>query len=508
MNEMVGHLSIMINIIRLNIYLGGNKMLLYVGGIILLIIAYFTYAKFLEKVFGVDPDRKTPAYTKTDGVDYVPMATWKVYLIQLLNIAGLGPIYGAVQGALWGPAAYLWIIFGCIFAGAVHDFVSGMISLRHDGYTIAEIHGEYLGKTIQQIMRVFTIVMMILVGVVFVAGPALLLSMLTKGTVFDYTVWCAVIFIYYFLATVLPIDVLIGKIYPLFGACLLIMAVGVGGGMLFGGYQLPHLTLANLHPGKIAIWPAMFITIACGAISGFHATQSPLMARCMKNEKNGRFVFYGAMITEGIIAMIWATVGMAFYKGGLPELAKQLSTIGPNGVVYNASFTLMGAVGGVLAVIGVVVCPITSGDTAFRGARLIFADIFNIDQKPVLKRFAIAIPMFIIGVILTQVNFDILWRYFGWANQTLAMVTLWACSVFLYKYKGQHHWITTIPALFMTVVTASYIYTQKIGFNMPLVVGNILGVITAIVVLVCFLIFGTKYAKRIANINEKKETIA
>lgn len=483
-------------------------MLVYVGGIILLIVAYFTYAKYLEKVVGVNQDRKTPAFTKTDGVDYVPMATWRVYLIQLLNIAGLGPIYGAVQGALWGPTAYLWIIFGCIFAGAVHDFVSGMISLKHEGGTIAEIHGLYLGKTIQQIMRVFTIVMMILVGVVFVAGPALLLSMLTKNTFMTYGVWVALVFLYYFLATILPIDVLIGKIYPLFGACLLIMAIGVGGGMLFGGYQLPTLTLANLHPSKTPLWPAMFITIACGAISGFHATQSPLMARCMKNEKNGRFVFYGAMITEGIIAMIWATVGMAFFKGGLPELAKQLAEGGPNGVVYNACMTIMGTVGGALAVIGVVVCPITSGDTAFRGARLIFADIFKIDQKPIWKRLAIAVPMFAIGIVLNFVNFDILWRYFGWANQTLAMVTLWACSVFLYKYKGQHHWITTIPALFMTVVTSSYIYTQKIGFNMPIQIGNILGLVTAVVVLVCFLVFGTRYAKKIPDIDEKQETVA
>lgn len=477
-------------------------MLIYVGGIILLVVAYFTYGKYLDKVVGINPNRKTPAYTKTDGIDFVPMKTWRVFLIQLLNIAGLGPIYGAVQGALFGPAAYLWIIIGCIFAGAVHDFVAGYISLRHDGGTIAEIQGRYLGKTIQQIMRVFTIVMMILVGVVFVAGPALLLSMLTAGTFFNYTVWVIVVFLYYFAATVLPIDVLIGKIYPLFGACLLIMAVGVGGGLIWGGYPMPQFTLANLHP-TAALWPVMFITIACGAISGFHATQSPLMARCMKNEKHSRPVFYGAMITEGIIAMIWATVGMAFYKGGIPELAAQLAKIGPNGVVYNASMTMMGSVGGVLAILGVVVCPITSGDTAFRGARLIFADIFKIEQKSYWKRFAIAIPMFAIGVVLTQVNFDILWRYFGWANQTLAMVTLWACSVYLYKYKGQHHWLTTVPATFMTIMTFTYIFSQKIGFGLNANLSNILGVITGAVVLGCFLFFGTKYAKSIPDLKDE-----
>lgn len=470
----------------------------------LLVIAYFTYAKFLERVVGVNPNRKTPAYTKADGVDYVAMPTWKIFLIQLLNIAGLGPIYGAVQGAVWGPSAYLWIIFGCIFAGAVHDFVSGYASLRHDGGTIAEIHGIYLGKTLQQVMRVFTIVMMILVGVVFVAGPALLLSMLTKGSVFTYGVWVGLVFLYYFLATVLPIDKLIGNLYPIFGACLIIMALGVGGGMLFEGYAFPAFTIKNLHPNGVSLWPGLFITIACGAISGFHATQSPLMARCMKSEKNSRFVFYGAMIAEGLIAMIWATVGMAFYKGGSAELLQKLAN-GPNSVVYEACMRLMGPVGGALAVIGVVVCPITSGDTAFRGARLIFADIFHIDQKPVWTRLAIALPMFAVGIGLNFVNFDILWRYFGWANQTLAMVTLWACSVFLYKYRGQYHWLTTIPAMFMSMVTFSYIYTQKIGFRMPLLAGNILASVTTIVILVCFFAFGTKYAKRIPSLEGDKE---
>lgn len=466
-------------------------------GIILLIIGYFTYGKFMEKVIGIDPGRKTPAYTKADGVDFVPMPTWKVFLIQLLNIAGIGPIYGAIQGALWGPAAYLWIVFGCIFAGAVHDFVSGMMSVRHDGGTIAEIHGIYLGKSLHQIMRVFTVVMLVLVGVVFVAGPALLLSMLTKNSFFTYGIWVAIVFLYFFLATILPIDVLIGRLYPIFGAILVIMAVGVGGGMLLEGYKIPAITLANMHPGKVSMWPGLFITIACGAISGFHGTQSPLMARCLKTEKDGRKVFYGAMIAEGIIAMIWATVGLAFYKGGLPELANVLNTSGPSAVVYNSSMAIMGGIGGVIAVLGVVVCPITSGDTAFRGARLIAADTFKIDQKPILKRLFIAIPLFAVGILLSQINFDVLWRYFGWANQTLAMVTLWACSVFVYKHKGNYHWITTIPAMFMTVLTSSYIYTQKIGFNLPTTLGIILGFITMVVCLVCFLVYGTKYAKKI-----------
>lgn len=480
----------------------------FVLGVVLLILGYLLYGKFVEKVFGVDPNRKTPAYTKTDGVDYVPMPTWRVFLIQLLNIAGTGPIFGALQGALWGPAAYYWIVLGCIFGGAVHDFMSGMIMVRHDGCSISEYHGIYLGKTIQQIMRVFTIVLLLLVGVVFVTAPAMLLSMLTAHTLFNKTVWVAIIFLYYFLATILPIDVLIGRLYPIFGACLIIMAVGVGGGMLFGGYHIPALTLKNMNPTGAPIFPGLFITIACGAISGFHGTQSPLMARCLKSEKDGRKVFYGAMIAEGIIAMIWATVGLAFYKGGLPELAKQLTKVGPNGVVYNSCFATMGAVGGVLAVLGVVICPITSGDTAFRGARLLIADIFKIDQKPVLRRFLIAIPLFACGIILSGVNFDVLWRYFGWANQTVAMVSLWAASVYLYKYKGNYHWITTLPAVFMTVVTASYIYTQKIGFRLPRTTGIGLALATAVIFFVCFMVFGTKYAKKIPDINNSVSKVA
>lgn len=480
----------------------------FVLGIILLVLGYFIYGKFVDKVFGSDENRKTPAFTKGDGVDYVPMPTWRVFLIQLLNIAGTGPIFGALQGALWGPVAYFWIVLGCIFAGAVHDFMSGMIMVRHDGFSISEYHGMYLGDTLKQVMRVFSIVLLLLVGVVFVTSPAMLLSMLTSGTVFNKNVWIAIIFAYYFLATILPIDVLIGRLYPIFGICLLVMAFGVGGGMLFGGYKIPALTLANLNPTKAPIFPGLFITIACGAISGFHGTQSPIMARCIKNEKDGRKVFYGAMIAEGIIAMVWATVGMAFYKGGLPELGEQLTKIGPNGIVYNSCFATMGAVGGVLALLGAVACPITSGDTAFRGARLVIADIFKIDQKPLAKRFLIAIPLFVVGVILSQINFDILWRYFAWSNQTFAMVSLWAASVYLYKYKGNYHWVTTLPAMFMTVVTSTYIYTQKIGFNMPRTVGIVLALITMVVFFALFMVYGRKRAKNLPDINKKANTAA
>ena len=478
-------------------------MLIYIGGIILLIIAYFTWGKFIEKILGINSKNEVPSYTMQDGVDYVPLPTWKVYLIQLLNIAGLGPIFGALQGALWGPAAYLWIIFGCIFGGAVHDFVSGVMSIKHKGASLPELHGIYLGNTIKNIMRVFIVLMMVLVGVVFVKGPADLLNLIfvNQGINLNTTFWISAIFIYYLLATMLPIDKIIGRIYPLFGVALLIMVFGVGIGIVLKGYKIPAFTLENLHPKQIPIWSTMFITIACGALSGFHATQSPMMARCITNEKKSRFVFYGAMISEGLIAMVWATVGMAFYKGGTTELAQVLTAGGPNTVVYQACVTIMGTLGGVLAVLGVVVCPITSGDTAFRAARIILADMLNIEQKQVAKRFVIALPMFLGAVYLTFIDFSTIWKYFAWSNQVLGTVTLWACSVFLYKYRGNYHWVTTIPALFMTSVTTTFILTQPIGFNLNYQLGNWINLAITSSLLIVFLLIGTRYSKSIADVN-------
>lgn len=477
-------------------------MLVYIGGIILLITAYFTWGKFIEKILAIDPRNQVPAYSMQDGVDYVPLPTWKVYLIQLLNIAGLGPIFGALQGVLWGPAAYLWIIFGCIFGGAVHDFVSGVMSLKHKGASLPELHGIYLGNTIKNIMRVFIIVMMILVGVVFVKGPADLLNLLftNQGINLNTTFWIVAIFIYYLIATLLPIDKIIGRIYPIFGIALLIMVFGVGIGIIIEGYKIPSFTLENLHPKQIPIWSTMFITIACGALSGFHATQSPMMARCIKNEKKSRFVFYGAMISEGLIAMVWATVGMAFYKGGINELAQALASGGPNTVVYQACVTIMGTFGGILAVLGVVVCPITTGDTAFRAARIILADIVKIEQKQIAKRLMIAIPMFMVAVYLTFIDFSTIWKYFAWCNQVLGAVTLWACSVFLYKYRGNYHWITTIPALFMTSVTTTFILTQPIGFNLNYNLGIWINLGVTVSLLLIFLFIGTRFSKTIAEV--------
>ncbi len=457
--------------------------------LVLLILGYLVYGAFVDKIFKPDDSQSTPAYAMPDGVDYVPISTPKAFLIQLLNIAGLGPIFGALSGALWGPAAFLWIVFGCIFAGGVHDYFSGMLSLRHKGCNVPDIVGQYLGSTLKKVMIGFSVILLILVGTVFVSGPAQLLSILTPESL-NFSFWLVIIFCYYFLATILPIDQIIGRLYPLFGAVLIFMAIGVTGGILFKGYQIPELTLANLHPGKLPIWPLMFISIACGAISGFHATQSPIMSRCIKKETDGRKVFYGAMIAEGVIALIWAAAGMAFYNG-TPGLAEAIKAGGPGGVVHEISTNLLGAIGGVLAVIGVVVCPITSGDTAFRAARMTIADTFNFGQKPISNRLYIAVPLFIIGAILSQINFNIVWRYFAWTNQTLAMIVLWAAAVYLVK-KRLPHWIATVPATFMSAVSVTYILQAPEGFKLSTSISYPIGIISALVLFGVFLSFVIK----------------
>jgi len=448
-------------------------MVSFIIGVVALVLGYLIYGKLAEKIFKIKPELQTPAMRLNDGVDYVPMASWKTTLIQLLNIAGTGPIFGAIAGALFGPAAFAWIVFGCIFAGAVHDYMVGMLSVRNDGANISEIVGKYLGKIPLYIMRVFSIVLLIFVGVVFVTTPAQVLrTMFAPNSTSFYYVIITCIIIYYILATLLPIDKLIGRIYPIFGACLLIMAIGMTLMMFVSGEikNIPEFAFENLRPDKgtnimAHLFPFLFITIACGAISGFHATQSPLMARCLKNEKEGRMVFYGSMIMEGIIAMIWAAVTMAHFKYVGVE-----SAISAPVVVTKSSVEYMGWVGGILAVFGVVACPITSGDTAFRSARLTLADIFKFDQKPIKNRLAVAIPLFAIGVILvlfsissTQ-NFNIIWRYFSWSNQTLATIALWAASAYLAK-TGKLYWITLLPAAFMTVVVTSYFFTANECFG-------------------------------------------
>lgn len=466
-------------------------MITFAIALAVLLGGYLLYGKLVERVFRPD-DRPTPAVEHPDGVDYVPMKTWRVFLVQLLNIAGTGPIFGALMGAVFGPVVFLWIVFGSILGGAVHDYMSGMISVRMNGASVSEIVGKYLGKTAKQIMRVFSVILLILVGAVFTTSPAALLARLTPdwaNTLF----WVAVILAYYFLATLLPIDKLIGKLYPIFGGVLILMAVGIMIGLGVGGYHIPELQLANLHPDGKPVFPYMFITVACGAISGFHATQSPMMARCIKSEKHGRRVFYGAMIAESVIALVWAAAGVAFY-GATGGLQNALAELGQSGVVYDISVSLLGIVGGAMAIIGVVVCPVSSGDTAFRSARLTIADWFRIDQSKLPKRIAVTVPLLIIGAVLTQLNFDVVWRYFSWSNQTLAMITLWAAAMYIAR-NAKKRWYSlmcALPAAFMSAVCSSYILMADEGFKISSAIAYPIGICFAAA---CFALYTVKCAK-------------
>ncbi|MBE6207159.1 MAG: carbon starvation protein A [Rikenellaceae bacterium] len=433
----------------------------------LLVTAYFTYGRYLERQVGIDPKAETPCHRLYDGVDYVPLPRWRVFLIQLLNIAGTGPIFGAILGACFGPVAFLWITAGGILMGAMHDFISGVMLVRHDGLSIPEVVGHYLGGGMRQFMRLFSVLLLILVGAVFVLSPAQLLGGMTPSI--SVSTWVWIILIYYFIATLLPIDKIIGKVYPIFGIALIGMAVGLLGAVMVGDYTIPELTtLKNfqLNAHDLPIIPTLFITIACGAISGFHATQSPLMARCVGNEKECRSVFYGAMISESIIALIWAAVAMAFF-GGAGELALTLKEHGNSAAwaVDTISNGMLGVVGGILALLGVVAAPITSGDTAFRSARLIIADLMKLEQRTIWKRFVICIPLFILGWWITTVDFDVVWRYFAWTNQSLATVVLWTITVYLFRRKV-NYWLALIPAVIMTYVCSSFLFVSNQFFGM------------------------------------------
>lgn len=466
--------------------------------IAVLIAGYLLYSKYVAGVFGPD-DRETPAVLVNDGADYVPMSNWRVFLVQLLNIAGLGPIFGALAGAQWGPVVFIWITLGTILAGGVHDYLSGMISIRNNGASISEIVGKYLGTGMKQVMRVFSVVLLVLVAVNFSNGPANLLAMLTPDAL-NAKVWLVVVLIYYFIATFVPIDKVIGKIYPLFGICLIVMAVGVIAGLFIKGYTIPEIRLENLHPANTPIWPVMFISVACGAISGFHATQSPMMARCLKNEKNGRQVFYGAMVAEGIIALIWAAAGVAFYEN-TGALSEAISATTQSGVVYDVCFTLLGPVGAVIAMIGVIACPISSADTAYRSARLTLADWFRLDQKPVRNRLLLTVPLLAIGAVLTQVDVQILWRYFSWSNQTLAMIALWVGTVYLFRH-GKNYFISLVPATFMSAVSPTYIMIAQEGFKLPAAVAYPAGLVIAALLLGIFLFTGPLKKNRKSAIPE------
>lgn len=461
----------------------------------ILIIGYFVYGRVVEGLFHPD-DKPTPAVLHPDGVDYVPMKEWKAFLIQLLNIAGLGPIFGALAGALWGPVVFLWIVLGTVFGGAVHDYVSGMLSIRNDGASLAELVGKYLGPTIKHIMRVFSVILLVMVGTVFTVGPAGLLARLTPNML-NVTFWTVVVLIYYFLATLLPIDKIIGRIYPVFGICLVIMALGIGIMTVVrnGSHPMQELTFANLHPKGTPIWPMMFVTVACGAISGFHATQLPMIARTLTSEKQGRRVFYGAMVSEGIIALIWAAAGIAFYGG-----VNGLAGAGANAanLVYEMSFSLLGPVGGVLAMIGVIACPITSGDTALRSARLTIADWFKLDQVSMKNRLVLTVPLLAIAYAISLVDYRVVWRYFAWSNQTLAVFTLWAGSVFMAKKFGKAiSFILVIPAMFMSAVCSTYILFAPEGLHLSANVAYPIGLAFAIV---CFIVFAVRILAKEHNL--------
>ncbi len=498
-------------------------MLWFLICVAILLAGYFFYSKIIEKVFVINPNRQTPAYTMADGVDYVPMSKKKIWLIQLLNIAGTGPIFGPILGALYGPVAMLWIVFGCIFAGAVHDYLCGMMSIRNGGANIPFLAGKYLGKPAKHFMNILAIVLLLLVGVVFVASPASLLTNITSDLITHggvsaaavndeagvsankaniLVIWTAIIFIYYIIATLVPIDKIIGRIYPFFGALLMFMTCGMLFGLVYQGipfFQTVGTDIGlmdffkNMHPTGAPIWPILFITIACGAISGFHATQSPLMARCTENEKESRFIFYCAMIAEGVIALIWCMVGLSFYDDQA-SLSEAIKAGTPAKVVYDSALGMLGFFGGILAVLGVVVLPITSGDTAFRAARLLIADFFKFDQRNISKRLMIAVPLFVVGFIVSKVDFQILWRYFGWANQTTAMVMLWTASAYLLR-NHKFHWISTIPAMFMTLVCATFIIHAPIGLGVNYDLSVWLGFGVTLAVTALFFIFVKPFSK-------------
>ncbi len=468
-------------------------MYTFLMGITLLLIGYFTYGKVVERIFGIKPNRPTPAYVNSDGVDYVPMNVPKNSLIQLLNIAGTGPVFGPIMGALYGPVAFIWIVIGCIFAGAVHDYLTGMISIRNRGAHLPELASRFLGKIMKHVVNFFAVLLLLLVGTVFVITPASLLHLLVDGKI-ALGIIISAIFIYYIFATLLPIDKLIGRLYPYFGALLIISALGVGVGLVVTGAPIPELSLANFHPNHAPVFPLLFFTISCGALSGFHATQTPIISRTTKNETQGRKIFYGMMIAEGIIAMIWAAAAMSLFNGynGLNEI---LAAGGPGAIVSEASTALLGAIGGTLAILGVVVLPITSGDTAFRSARMIIAEYLNIAQRNISKRLWIAVPLFTVSVVLTQIDFNLLWRYFNWANQSTAVIALFVSSMYLYIAR-KNYWISLIPGTFMLIMVITYILNAPIGFQLPMNVSWIGGFVGAALLVLLFF-----YAGNYARIN-------
>lgn len=453
----------------------------------ILILGYILYGNYIDKVLKLNNRNKTPAVKFEDDIDYVPMSWDKVLLIQFLNIAGTGPVFGAIMGALFGPVAFLWITFGSIFIGGVHDYLSGVISMKHDGISVSEIVGIYLGQKMKHVMRIFSLILLILVGTVFITTPA---GLLAVATGISKKIWMFIIIIYYIFATIFPIEKIFGRLYPIFGAVLVFMALGLVNalvvGNLNGSMTMVELSIKNLHPSNLPIFPYLFITIACGAVSGFHATQSPMMARCVARENDCKPIFFGAMIIEGIIALVWCAVTIAFFENA-GEISYALNEYGgQSGVVSIILRQLLGTVGSILAILGVVACPITSGDTAFRSARLTIADALKIKQDKMINRILIAIPLFIVGIYLTTLDFDVIWRYFAWSNQTLAAIFLWAATIYLLK-NNKNYLIALIPAAFMSAVCSSYILQASEGFKIAAKYSNVIGVVVALSLFIFFL---------------------
>ncbi|TCI21643.1 carbon starvation protein A [Exiguobacterium sp. SL-9] len=440
----------------------------------LLLLGYLVYGRYVEKTFGIKEERTTPAYSSQDGIDYVPMGTKRNSMIQLLNIAGVGPIFGPIMGALYGPVAFLWIVLGSIFAGAVHDYLTGMISLRNNGAHLPQLAEKFLGRSLRHVVNGFALLLLLLVGTVFVTSPANMINNLFDGNGSTLAIVTFGIFAYYILATLLPVDKIIGRIYPFFGALLLLSAIGIAVSLFTQGYQIPEMTLTNMHPDNLPLWPLIFFTISCGALSGFHATQSPIISRTTMKESNGRSIFYGMMIVEAVIAMIWAAAAMAIFEPG--ELLAMINAGTPALVVQEVATLMLGSIGGTLAILGVIVLPITSGDTAFRSARMIIADYLNIVQKKFTSRLWIALPLFVLSFILTKVDFRLLWQYFNWANQTTAVIALFVGATYLY-IKGRNYWVALLPGTFMLYVVWFYILTAPIGFKMDGVLPYILATI-------------------------------
>lgn len=478
---------------------GSVYMFTFIGGIILLIVGYFTYGKFIEKVFGVKPDRPTPAITKQDGVDYLPLPRRKNAMIELISIAGVGPIFGPIMGALYGPVAFLWIVLGCIFAGAVHDYLTGMISIRNGGAHLPQLAGKFLGKYMKHLVNLFSVILLLLVGTVFVSSSASLIFDLFNGSIALVTL-TIIIFGYYILSTMLPIDKIIGKLFPIFGIFLLVGTLSLGISLVINQAPIPEISITNMHPENTPVFPLLFLVISCGALSGFHATQSPIIARTTKNEKEARSVFYGMMIVEGIIAMVWAAAAMSLF-GKTVTLNELIQTIGTGGIVSEVGTMMLGSILGTVLVMSVIFLPLSSGDTAFRSARMIIADYFNMSQSKIAKRLIIALPLFTISVILTNMDFTLLWRYFSWANQSLAVIALWVASMYLFIAK-KNYWIAMLPGIFMTYVTTAYILHAEIGFRIPMNITYILSAVITIGIIVLFYKYAQQNAKNNMQIEE------